>query len=237
MTADTPNPGDEPQVHPQNAAEPVDDAADLLAPTERSAPILLQVRPRKITILASIATALVVGSMVVIGVLLRNANLGVAFRVSDQLGLIGIGLILGAVIMTAARPRLRVDRNGLWVRNVLGDVFTPWALVTRIAYPAGSPWAQLQMPDDEVRSVMAIQAMDRGRAVRALERVRELQKQYGPPAPEPVRQPGPSADEIAEQSRPLGRLEIIDREKAAARDRDFLAKQQKQARKAARRQR
>jgi hypothetical protein len=93
------------------------------------------------------------------------------------------------------------------------------------------------MPDDEVRSVMAIQAMDRGRAVRALERVRELQKQYGPPAPEPVRQPGPTADEIAEQSRPLGRLEIIDREKAAARDRDFLAKQQKQARKAARRQR
>jgi hypothetical protein len=212
-----------------------DDGADLMAPADRSAPVLLQIRPRRITIFASIATALVVGSMVVIGLLLRNADLGVAFRVSDQVGLIGIGLILGGVIMTAARPRLRVDRNGLWVRNVLGEVFTPWALVIKVAYPVGSPWAQLQMPDDEVKAVMAIQGMDRGRAVRALERVRELQRQYGHPAPEPVRPSGPSANEIAEQSRPLGRLEIIDREKAAARDRDLLAKQRKLEQKAARR--
>lgn len=212
-----------------------DDAADLMAPADRSAPVLLQVRPRKITILASIATGLVVGSMVVIGLLLRNADLGVPFRVADQVSLIGIGLILGGLIMTAARPRLRVDRNGVWVRNVLNEVFTPWALVVKVAYPVGSPWAQLQMPDDEVKSVMAIQGMDRGRAVRALERVRELQRQYGHPAPEPVRPPGPSANELAEQSRPLGRLEIIDREKAAARDRDALDKQRKLEQKAARR--
>jgi hypothetical protein len=206
-------------------------SANLPGAPDRSAPVLLQVRPRRITIFASIATALVVGSMAVIGLLLRNANLGVPFRVADQVSLIGIGLVLGAVIMTASRPRLRVDRNGLWVRNVLGDVFTPWALVVRVAYPVGSPWAQLQMPDDEVKAVMAIQGMDRGRAVRALERVRELQAQYGRPAPEPVRPPGPSANEVAEQSRPLGRLEIIDLEKAAARDRDLLAKQHKLERK------
>jgi hypothetical protein len=189
------------------------------------APILLQVRPRRITIYASIAAALVVSSMVVIGLLLQGTNEGVAFRTSDQVGLIGVGLILGGLIMTAARPRLRVDRDGLWIRNVLGEVFTPWQLVTRVAYPQGAPWAQLLMPDDEMKPVMAIQAMDRGRAVRALEAVRDLQATYGPP---PIAGP-PARTPEQDPPRPLGRLEIIDRQKAAARDRDLAAKQQKRA--------
>ena len=99
--------------------------------------------------------------MVVIGLLLRDTNEGVEFRAADQIGLIGIGLVLGGVIMTAARPRLRVDRRGLWIRNMLGEQFTPWPLVVRVAYPQGAPWAQVLMPDDEIKPLMAIQAMDR----------------------------------------------------------------------------
>ncbi|MET0863670.1 MAG: PH domain-containing protein [Nakamurella sp.] len=216
---------------------------------ERSTtPVLLQVRPRRITIYAAIAAFLVVAGMVVIGLLLLNSNEGVAFRTSDQIGLIGIGIILGALIMTAARPRLRVDRNGLWVRNMLGEEFTPWPLVLRVAYPQGAPWAQLNMPDDEVKPVMAIQAMDRSRAVQALEAVRELQAKYGPPPPAPAPRVSPpgvtGVDDDSHRDvrlgdsqnalRPLGRLEIIDREKAAQRDRDARAKQEKLARRSAR---
>jgi hypothetical protein len=84
------------------------------------------------------------------------------------------------------------------------------------------------MPDDEVKPVMAIQAMDRGRAVKALEEVRALQATYAPPPPVPPAPRTPTQD----PPRPLGRLEIIDREKAAARDRDRAAKAAKQARKA-----
>jgi len=206
-------------------------------PTELTGPtgsILLQVRPRRITIFASIAAGLVIASMVVIGLLLRDTNEGVEFRTADQIGLIGIGLILGGVIMTAARPRLRVDRNGLWIRNMLGEQFTPWPLVVRVAYPQGAPWAQVLMPDDEIKPLMAIQAMDRGRAVTALEKVRELQATYGPPPPIPAAPPAVRLEqsEMANPERPLGRLEIIDRQKAAARDRDLAAKREKQARKA-----
>ena len=202
-------------------------------PTE-PAEILLQVRPRRITVFASIAAGLVIASMVVIGLLLRDTNEGVEFRTADQIGLIGIGLILGGVIMTAARPRLRVDRSGLWIRNMLGEQFTPWPLVVRVAYPQGAPWAQVLMPDDEVKPLMAIQAMDRGRAVTALEKVRELQATYGPPPPIPAAPPVLQLEqsELANPERPLGRLEIIDRQKAAARDRDLAAKREKQARKA-----
>jgi hypothetical protein len=215
------------------------------SPAGGDAPILLQVRPRRITIYAAISASLVVAGMVVIGLLLLNSNEGVAFRTSDQVGLIGIGLILGGLIMTAARPRLRADKNGLWVRNILGEEFTPWSLVLRIAYPQGAPWAQLNMPDDEVKPVMAIQGMDRGRAVQALEAVRALQAKYGPPPPEPAPRVAPTGvsgvDDDAHRDvllgdssnlrRPLGRLEIIDREKAAQRDREARAKQEKLARK------
>jgi len=202
-------------------------------PTE-PAEILLQVRPRRITVFASIAAGLVIASMVVIGLLLRDTNEGVEFRTADQIGLIGIGLILGGVIMTAARPRLRVDRRGLWIRNMLGEQFTPWPLVVRIGYPQGAPWAQVLMPDDEIKPLMAIQAMDRGRAVTALEKVRELQATYGPPPPIPAAPPPVRLEqsEMTSPERPLGRLEIIDRQKAAARDRDLAAKREKQARKA-----
>jgi len=213
-----------------------------------AAPVLLQVRPRRIAIYAAIAASLVVGAMVVIGLLLLNSEEGVAFRTADQIGLIGIGLILGGLIMTAARPRLRADRNGLWVRNILGEEFTPWPLVVRIAYPQGAPWAQLLLPEDEAKPVMAIQAMDRGRAVQALEGVRALQAKYGltPPAPTPrFLPPGVSAvdddqsrdvrlGDSSNLQRPLGRLEIIDREKAAQRDREARAKQERLARKAGR---
>ena len=88
--------------------------------------------------MATIAASLVVGVMIVVGLLLRDSNEGVSFRISDQIGLIGVGLILGGLIMTAARPRLRVDRNGLWIRNVLGEQFTPWSLVLAHRLPAGS---------------------------------------------------------------------------------------------------
>ncbi|MET0967529.1 MAG: PH domain-containing protein [Nakamurella sp.] len=218
------------------------------SPAGGHAPVLLQVRPRRITIYAAISASLVVGAMVVIGLLLLNSNEGVAFRTSDQIGLIGIGLILGGLIMTAARPRLRADKNGLWVRNILGEEFTPWPLVLRIAYPQGAPWAQLNMPDDEVKPVMAIQAMDRGRAVQALEAVRALQVEYGPAPPEPASRVAPTGVSAVDDDshrdvrlgdssnlqRPLGRLEIIDREKAAQRDREARAKQEKLARKAGR---
>lgn len=178
--------------------------------------VLLQVRPRRIAVYAGIAASAAVLVMVVVGLLLRGTSAGVQFRTSDQVGLIGIGLVMGAMIMTAARPRLRVDATGMTVRNVIGEQFFPWDRVVRIAFPGGSPWAQLILADDETHMVMAIQAMDRQRAVDALRAVRELHAKYRPPTP-----PTPSPEAVAAREasareayrRPLGRLEIIDQQR------------------------
>ena len=196
---------------------------------DRSAAVLLQVRPRKITILAAIAAAVVVGVSVVAGLLLKDVNEGVSFRTSDQIGTIGIGVVLAGAIMTTARPRLRATEAGLWVRNVLGDKFFAWSMVIRVGYPPNAPWAQLQLPDDEIHPVMAIQSLDRGRAVRALEQVRALHDRFAPPDSRP--RPMAVTVEDAAYARPLGRLEMIDLEKAAAHRRDLRAKAQKKDRK------
>lgn len=175
---------------------------------------LLTVRPHRIAVLARISATVVVVAMVVVGLLLRNSNEGVAFRVQDQVGLIGLGVLVGLAILGMGRPRLRVDETGLWVRNILGENFFDWSLVYRIGFPEGANWAQLMLPDDETHAVMAIQAIDKQRAVDALREVRALHAKYAPPAPEPA--PAHEQELAREEAdRPLGRLEIIDREKAA----------------------
>jgi hypothetical protein len=80
---------------------------------------------------------------------------------------------------------------------------------------------------------MAIQSLDRGRAVRALEQVRRLHDRFAPPDTRP-RQMAVTVEDAA-FARPLGRLERIDLEKAAAHRRDLRVKAQKQARKQAER--
>ena len=182
---------------------------------------LLVVRPRRITIFSTISAAVVLTAMIVVGILLQSAEDGVTFRLADQIGLIGVGVVVAGGIMTGARPRLRVDRTGLWVRNILGETFFEWAVVLRVAFPEGAHWAQLLLADDERYPVMAIQAMDRERAVVALRRLRGLMTQYGPPpavlSPEALQAAQQREEEewARAAERPLGRLEEIDRAKAA----------------------
>ena len=176
--------------------------------------LLLKVRPHRIAVYAVISASLVLAAMIVVGLLLRRKDLGVAFETSDQVGLIGLGVIIAGVILLMARPRLLADETGIWVRNILGENYYPWPLVLQIAFPEGSNWAQLILPDDETHAVMAIQAMDRSRAVTSLRQVRALHARYAPAAPVP---PPEHMEELKriEQDRPLGRLEIIDHQMAA----------------------
>ncbi len=184
--------------------------------TERT--ILLRVRPRRITGYATVATVLVVGSMIVVGVLLQRSDDGVTFGVADQIGLIGIGLIFGALIMIAsARPLLTVDERGLRVRNMVGQRTVQWALVHRISFPDGAQWPLLVLADDETYPIMAIQAMDRNNAVDALKILRGLFDRFATNRPEPTPEAKAArAAELArqERDRPLGRLEVMDLRRA-----------------------
>ena len=172
-------------------------------------PVLFTARPRRVTIYAGIASALVVGVTVYVSVTLRRADTGVIFRTSDAVAVMLLGVLFAGGLMLVGRPRLRISADGMRVRNIFGERFVPWALVRRLAFPEGSNWAQLEMADDELMPVMAIQAIDRQRAVTALRTARALIEKYAPPLP-PVRE-----YRMPDPVRPLGRREQIDRMKAA----------------------
>lgn len=174
---------------------------------------LLTVRPRRIAIYAVISATTVIVSMIVVGILLHGTNDGVAFQLSDQLSLVGLGLLIGTGILMMARPTLKVYEQGVLVRNILGENYYPWPLVYAISFPQGAQWALLKMPDDETHPVMAIQLLDRNRAVESLKAVRALHEKYAPPPPAPPTPDPEVLRQAAEEQRkrPLGRLEIIDR--------------------------
>jgi hypothetical protein len=178
----------------------------------------LVVRPRKIAVFGAIAAAAVLATMIVLGILLQSD--GIPLRLVDKIGFMSVGVAGAAAIMLVARPRIIADEKGMTVRNVLGDTTLPWPVVLKTAFPPGAHWAQAVLADDETYPLMAIQAMDRQRAVDALRRIRALHAEHAPAAPKPspealerVRRRA-IAEAAAAASRPLGRLEQIDRRMA-----------------------
>lgn len=138
----------------------------------------LVVRPRRTSIYAVAVAVLLVVVFTVLGSLLRVADTGVHFRVWDQVSIALIGVLMGCAALLFTRPRLRVGRSGVTVRNLFSDKFIQWDLVRRIAFPEGASWARIDLPDDEYVPVLAVQINDRGRAVEAVKRFRALQSDY-----------------------------------------------------------
>ncbi len=138
------------------------------------------VRPRLTPYFAYGAAAIILLAHIAIGFLLKIKSTGVVFQTADQVAFAILGLILAGLILLLARPRLRVGAEGLSVRNLLGDKLIPWADVVDVSFPLGARWARVDLPDDEYVPVMAIQAIDKDRAVDAMDTVRALVARYRP---------------------------------------------------------
>lgn len=136
----------------------------------------LVVRPRKIRRVVIPVAAVLLIVFVVAAVLLRTTSTGVFFRVSDQVSMAALGVLLAAGALSLLRPRLRAGLAGIEVRNVIGTRRFDWDDVTGISFPDGASWARLELPDDEYTPVMAIQSSDGARAVQAMRDLRELRR-------------------------------------------------------------
>ncbi|WP_085974256.1 PH domain-containing protein [Mycobacterium sp. 155] len=117
-----------------------------------------------------------------VGALLKMGSTGVYFQTADQVAMGLLGVILAGAVLMFTRPRLRVGAQGLAVRNLISYRLIPWADVVDVSFPQGARWARVDLPDDEYIPVMAIQAIDKGRAVEAMDQVRVLTDKYLPAA-------------------------------------------------------
>ncbi|WP_033296149.1 PH domain-containing protein [Amycolatopsis jejuensis] len=136
----------------------------------------LVIRPRRSVIMCSVLAVALLAVFVVVAVLLRSSRTGVVFETADQVAMIGIGVLLAAGTMLFANARVRADATGIEVRNVLVTRRFPWDQVLSVSFPDGASWARLELPDDEYFSVMAVQAVDRDRAVEAVRALRRLHR-------------------------------------------------------------
>jgi hypothetical protein len=142
----------------------------------------LQVRPHLTPYFAYGGAVVILAAHVVIGVMLKASSTGVVFQTADQVAMVGLGVVIAGAVLLFARPRLRAGKSGLAVRNMLGEKVIAWPDVVDVSFPAGARWARVDLADDEYIPLMAIQAVDKERAVAAMDKVRELLSRYRPPS-------------------------------------------------------
>ena len=138
----------------------------------------LEVRPHLTPYFAYGAAFLIAAAHIAVGFLLKVGSSGVIFRTADQVGIAVFGIIIAALVLLFARPRLRVGPAGIGVRNLVAERVIPWSEVVDVSFPVGARWARVDLPDDEYVPAMAVQAVDKGRAVDAMDRIRDLVSRY-----------------------------------------------------------
>ncbi len=120
------------------------------------------------------AAVIVVFSLVAITLRGKTESGKSYFHPEDQVAMIILGFLCAAAVFWFTRPRIVADASGIRVRNLLGWVDVPWEIVTAVRFDRGSPWVAIDLQDDDVISVMAIQATDKDYAVSAVRRLRAL---------------------------------------------------------------
>ncbi|WP_139320877.1 PH domain-containing protein [Saccharomonospora sp. CUA-673] len=121
--------------------------------------------------------ALLFGAFVAVAVLLSESDTGAIFRVSDQIAMGLVGAIFGLACAAFGSPKVRADARGVSVRNVLTTKYFAWSEVLSVSFPDGASFARLELPEDEYYPMLAVQAVDRHRAVEAVRGLRKLHKQ------------------------------------------------------------
>ncbi len=96
------------------------------------------------------------------------------FQRSDQIAMIGLGLLAAAAILLFTRPKVTADAHGIKIRNVIGGYDLPWQIVRAVRFERGNPWASLELLDDDIVAVMALQAADKQYAVDGVRALRAL---------------------------------------------------------------
>lgn len=139
----------------------------------------VEYRPRKIRWVAGIAAVAVVVLFTAISFGLHGSagfDDSGSFQRGDQAAMIGLGVLIGLGFLAFTRPRVTADAEGVKIRNVIGNFNLPWSVVRAVRFDRNSPWATLDLYDDDQVSVHALQAVDKEYAVDGVRTLRALHK-------------------------------------------------------------
>jgi Bacterial PH domain len=144
--------------------------------TPPQVPLVVRARPRRARVVCWLAAVavVVVFSLVATGLRGTTGEGGAAFQSGDQLAMVGLGVLAALGILMFTRPRVEADARGVRVRNIIGSYDLPWEVVRAVRFNRGAPWVTLDLQDDDVVAVMAVQAADREYALAAVRGLRSL---------------------------------------------------------------
>ncbi|MGY1849553.1 MULTISPECIES: PH domain-containing protein [unclassified Blastococcus] len=148
----------------------------------------VSVAPRRLRLLlTAVAGVVVLVALLVALGLPSTQNTVVDYGLDDQVAIAGLGLVLGAGIVFLGRSRVDADAAGVRVRNVVVHHELPWTAVRAVRFERKSAWGALLLENGDEVSLLALQAADGERAVRAVEGLRALHAAAR--AQDPVRPP------------------------------------------------
>jgi hypothetical protein len=96
------------------------------------------------------------------------------FQRGDQFAMVGLGVLFALGILLFTRLRVEADEKGIRVRNLVGGYDLPWDMVRSIRFNRGTPWASLELSDEDLLPMMALQAADKQYAVDGVRALRAL---------------------------------------------------------------
>ncbi|MDR7355741.1 hypothetical protein CFELI_07375 [Corynebacterium felinum] len=154
-------------------------AADAALTTTK--PWELVITSARMKMYAIIAAVVTVGLHTFLAFIVAVGDTGAAVTRIDQWGYFLVGCLFATVIFLGIyRPRVRVNEDGVDVRNFVGSHFYPWSVIYGLNFPQGARMARLELPEFEYVPLWAVQSADGHACVRAVEKFRELEALYMP---------------------------------------------------------
>jgi hypothetical protein len=123
---------------------------------------------------AAVAAVVVVVMAYVALALPSTTNTVVDYGAVDQVAMAGLGVVLAAGLLWLGRSRVDADAEGIRWRNVAITHQLPWSAVRAVRFDRKSAWASLLLRNDDEVALFAVQAVDKERAVVAVEALRAL---------------------------------------------------------------
>jgi Bacterial PH domain len=152
-------------------------------------PITFRPRRTRAVLLGVGAVLLVVFTAVAVLLPVDGPN---GWGAGDSAAFLSSGLMIFAVLVLLARPKIVAERDGVTVVNVRARRHLEWAELVRVNLRPGDPWVYLDLADGTSMAAMGIQpGAGREQAIRAARRLRDLAERYGTVRPEPA-PPGPA---------------------------------------------
>ncbi|MDT0533065.1 PH domain-containing protein [Micromonospora sp. DSM 115977] len=140
----------------------------------------VHLRPRRIRVVCWTCAAVlfVVFSLLATSLSGATGNGYGSFQRGDQIAMVGLGVLGALAVLIFTRPRVDANASGVRVRNLVGSYELPWEVVRGVRFDRGAPWASLELHDDDLLPMVALQAADKERAVEGVRALRRLHQAH-----------------------------------------------------------